>query len=77
LTRQLAIYQPINNGVYRAGFATTQSVYEGTEPIAFITGNATYACAEIALKQTVCSQRFFGLIQYIPSMQLAPRFDYP
>jgi transposase len=26
-----AIYQPINNGVYRAGFATSQSAYEELE----------------------------------------------
>jgi len=59
-----AIYQPINNGVYRAGFTTTQLAYEEavTEPFdaldyweGVLADNVT--CAEIApLRQTgVCS----------------------
>ena len=27
-----AIYEPFNNGVYRAGFATTQAAYEAAPP---------------------------------------------
>lgn len=50
-----AIYQPINNGVYRAGFATNQAVYEAAVREVFealarwdaVLGRQRYTCGDV------------------------------
>jgi putative glutathione S-transferase len=57
-----AIYQPINNGVYRAGFATTQAAYEEAVTELFETldhwesvlGQQRYLCGNQLTEADVC-----------------------
>lgn len=57
-----AIYQPINNGVYRAGFATTQSAYEEGVNDLFdaldrweaILGKQRYLCGDRLTEADIC-----------------------
>jgi putative glutathione S-transferase len=57
-----AIYQPINNGVYRAGFATTQSAYEEGVTDLFealdhwetVLGQQRYLCGDRLTEADIC-----------------------
>lgn len=67
-----AIYQPINNGVYRAGFARTQDAYEtaATELFAALhkweahLGEHRYLCGDTLTEADVCL--FTTLIRFDP-----------
>ncbi len=50
-----AIYQPINNGVYRAGFATTQSAYE--EAVTELFDALDYWEGVLAKQRYLCGDR--------------------
>jgi glutathionyl-hydroquinone reductase len=57
-----AIYQPVNNGVYRAGFATTQSAYEEGVTDLFealdhwetVLGQQRYLCGDRLTEADIC-----------------------
>jgi putative glutathione S-transferase len=57
-----AIYQPINNGVYRAGFATTQQAYEEGVTDLFqaldhwenVLGQQRYLCGDALTEADIC-----------------------
>ncbi|MBD1870839.1 glutathione S-transferase family protein [Cyanobacteria bacterium FACHB-471] len=57
-----AIYQPINNGVYRAGFATTQEAYEEAVTELFenldhwetVLGKQRYLCGDRLTEADIC-----------------------
>ncbi|NJN59043.1 MAG: glutathione S-transferase family protein [Leptolyngbyaceae cyanobacterium SL_5_9] len=57
-----AIYQPINNGVYRAGFATTQAAYEEAVTELFenldhwetVLGKQRYLCGDRPTEADIC-----------------------
>lgn len=57
-----AIYQPINNGVYRAGFATSQEAYDGAVTELFdaldyweeVLANQRYLCGEVITEADWC-----------------------
>lgn len=57
-----AIYQPINNGVYRAGFATTQSAYDEAVTELFealdywegVLGQQRYMCGDRLTEADIC-----------------------
>ena len=57
-----AIYEPINNGVYRAGFATTQKAYEEAVEELFralnqwetVLGSQRYVCGDVFTEADIC-----------------------
>ncbi|OLP15554.1 glutathione-dependent reductase [Leptolyngbya sp. 'hensonii'] len=67
-----AIYQPINNGVYRAGFATTQQAYEEGVTDLFaaldhwerILGQQRYLCGHVVTEADWCL--FTTLLRFDP-----------
>ncbi|MEB3311867.1 MAG: glutathione S-transferase family protein [Snowella sp.] len=67
-----AIYQPINNGVYRAGFATSQLAYEEAVTELFhhldhwneILGQQPYLCGEQITEADICM--FTTLLRFDP-----------
>jgi putative glutathione S-transferase len=67
-----AIYQPINNGVYRAGFATTQDAYEEAVTELFdaldhwetVLQNQRYLCGDRLTEADVCM--FTTLLRFDP-----------
>lgn len=67
-----AIYQPINNGVYRAGFATTQEAYEEGVTDLFnaldhwekVLGNQRYLCGNVLTEADICL--FTTLLRFDP-----------
>ncbi len=66
------IYQPINNGVYRAGFATTQGAYEEGVTDLFdaldhwegILGKQRYLCGDRLTESDICM--FTTLVRFDP-----------
>ena len=67
-----AIYQPVNNGVYRAGFATTQSAYEESveelfEALEYWNDHLAehrYLCGDVLTEADICM--FTTLIRFDP-----------
>jgi putative glutathione S-transferase len=67
-----AIYQPINNGVYRAGFATTQEAYEEAVTELFenldhwetVLGKQRYLCGDRLTEADICM--FTTLLRFDP-----------
>jgi putative glutathione S-transferase len=67
-----AIYQPINNGVYRAGFATTQEAYEEAVTELFenldhwetVLGSQRYLCGDRLTEADICM--FTTLLRFDP-----------
>ncbi|MDY6937878.1 MAG: glutathione S-transferase family protein [Cyanobacteriota bacterium] len=67
-----AIYQPINNGVYRAGFATTQSAYEegltdlfnALERWETVLAQQPYLCGDRLTEADICM--FTTLLRFDP-----------
>ena len=67
-----AIYQPINNGVYRSGFATTQEAYEEAVTDLFEAlqkwddhlGKKRYLCGDVLTEADVCM--FTTLLRFDP-----------
>ncbi|MEM6733393.1 MAG: glutathione S-transferase family protein, partial [Myxococcota bacterium] len=65
-----AIYEPINNGVYRSGFATTQSAYEGAVTDVFqaldhwdaVLATQRYLCGSAITEADICM--FATLIRF-------------
>jgi putative glutathione S-transferase len=84
-----AIYQPVNNGVYRAGFATTQSAYEEGVTELFealdhwenVLGQQRYLCGDRLTEADVCM--FTTLLRFDPvyyvhfKCNLRRIIDYP
>ena len=67
-----AIYQPVNNGVYRSGFATTQQAYEESVTELFQAlehwndhlGEHRYLCGDLLTEADVCM--FTTLLRFDP-----------
>lgn len=67
-----AIYQPINNGVYRAGFATQQAAYEEAVTELFdaldhwdaVLQNQRYLCGDVLTEADLCL--FTTLVRFDP-----------
>jgi putative glutathione S-transferase len=67
-----AIYMPINNGVYRAGFATTQAAYEEAVTELFqnldrwegVLGQQRYLCGDLLTEADICF--FTTLLRFDP-----------
>lgn len=84
-----AIYQPVNNGVYRAGFATTQTAYEEAVTELFealdhweaVLGRQRYLCGNQLTEADICM--FTTLIRFDPvyyvhfKCNLRHIMDYP
>lgn len=75
-----AIYMPINNGVYRSGFATSQAAYEEAVTELFQNldrwetvwiSNVIYAAINSPKLTCVCSQPCCGLMRYITGISNA------
>lgn len=84
-----AIYQPINNGVYRAGFATTQSAYEEGVTELFdalnhwekVLGKQRYLCGDRLTEADICmftTLLRFDAVYYVHfKCNLCRIVDYP
>lgn len=67
-----AIYQPINNGVYRSGFATSQEAYEEAVTELFealdywekVLGKQRYLCGDVMTEADICL--FTTLLRFDP-----------
>ncbi len=67
-----AIYEPINNGVYKAGFATTQKAYEEAATALFealehwdgVLGQRRYLCGDVVTEADWCL--FTTLVRFDP-----------
>ncbi|HEY9646124.1 MAG TPA: glutathione S-transferase family protein [Chroococcidiopsis sp.] len=84
-----AIYQPINNGVYRAGFATTQTAYEEGVRDLFaaldhwegVLGQQRYLCGDRLTEADIClftTLLRFDAVYYVHfKCNLRHLWDYP
>jgi putative glutathione S-transferase len=84
-----AIYQPINNGVYRAGFATTQSAYEEGVKDLFaaldywegVLSQQRYLCGDRLTEADICmftTLLRFDVVYYVHfKCNLRHLWDYP
>ena len=84
-----AIYQPINNGVYRSGFATTQDAYEEAVVEVFdaldhwddVLGGQRYLCGNVITEADWCMfttlVRFDPVYHYHFKCNLRRISDYP
>jgi len=84
-----AIYQPINNGVYRAGFATTQSAYEEGVKDLFaaldywedVLSKQRYLCGDRLTEADICmftTLLRFDVVYYVHfKCNLRHLWDYP
>ncbi|MGF1538684.1 MAG: glutathione S-transferase family protein, partial [Elainellaceae cyanobacterium] len=84
-----AIYQPINNGVYRAGFATKQGAYEDAVTELFdaldhweqVLGQQRYLCGDRLTEADICMYTTlirFDAVYYVHfKCNLHPITDYP
>lgn len=84
-----AIYQPINNGVYRAGFATTQTAYEEGVRDLFaalddwegVLGQQRYLCGDRPTEADIClftTLLRFDAVYYVHfKCNLRHLWDYP
>ena len=84
-----AIYQPINNGVYRAGFATTQSAYEegvkdlfaGLDYWEGVLSKQRYLCGDRLTEADIClftTLLRFDVVYYVHfKCNLRHVWDYP
>lgn len=84
-----AIYQPINNGVYRAGFATTQSAYEegvkdlfaGLDYWEEVLSKQRYLCGDRLTEADICmftTLLRFDVVYYVHfKCNLRHLWDYP
>jgi glutathionyl-hydroquinone reductase len=84
-----AIYQPINNGVYRSGFATSQEAYEEAVTELFealdywenVLGKQRYLCGDVMTEADICL--FTTLLRFDPvyyvhfKCNLRHIWDYP
>ncbi|MCT7949230.1 glutathione S-transferase family protein [Ancylothrix sp. C2] len=83
------IYQPINNGVYRAGFATTQEAYEEAVTDLFdalnsweeVLGNQRYLCGNVITEADWCmftTLLRFDAVYYVHfKCNIRHLWDYP